>query len=172
MIFQRVDLPPIKPKALLMEVPVAPEVTPVLVTGVDTMIWVQSVAKGFARTYIRKTSVTEEEVLREIAAMSIKCQWGNMLPATEEGFKSALKYLSDYGFAEEDLELLGPKDLAKGKIQYTKLRGKYTLLLPKDRAYIGWLTTWSDGRSTAVIHNAARGIVIMTPGAQHDTSST
>lgn len=157
----KVDLPPINNTAFMMEVPVSPEAVPIMVTGVESMIWVSAAPKGVARTFIRSREIQDTVILESIVEMSKECQWGNVLPCTAEGIKAGLNYLSDYGFQPSELEIYGNCANIETDLRKVPVEIPFTLILPTDRSYLGWVSKWKDGRSTVVVHNAARGIVVL-----------
>lgn len=152
---------------LMVEFPVNPETSPYLVTaaGRSKLIWVPK-SSGKVRVGVRygddRDSINTT-ITREIALVGQQSDWGNVHPLTQSGFQEALQHLADYGF--EDVEILsGSEDLPfLTDLTVTKcdwLGKDCALVLPKDRAFVGVISSVGEGYAV-LVHNPSRGVAIM-----------
>lgn len=151
---------------LLVEVPVAPEVSPYLVTSSKSVTWVnESYGNGCVRAAVREVGpdVLFREFIEAVAERSVEEGWGNVLPPTLEGLKRAAEHLSYYGF--QKVEVLS-SDLTLPPTQFKRVGwvpSGWGLVVPADRDFVGTTLDFGKGRVASVIHNAARGIAILKP---------
>jgi len=168
--------PPPRPKIpLLMEFPVSPELDgPFLITSSRDWIWVsESFPNGTVRAAIRKAPLQFffREVLERVHKMSKNLEWGSALPATAEGIKKALAHLSDYELVPAEIVVgekfntsLVPEDLKVTEALWVP--SDWAVVIPADRAFIGTTFDFGEGRYASVIHNAARGLCVLTPESE------
>tara|TARA_Y100000310_G_scaffold194587_1_gene194567 strand:+ start:731 stop:1240 length:510 start_codon:yes stop_codon:yes gene_type:complete len=151
---------------LMVEVPVAPEVSPYLVTSSKSVTWVNRAhGNGCVRAAVREVGpdILFRELVEAVVLRSKEEGWGNVAPPTAEGFKTASDYLSYYGF--QQVELLGSTlKLAGVKTKETPwVPAGWGVVIPADRDFVGTTLDFGKGRVASVIHNAARGIVVLCP---------
>lgn len=152
---------------LLLEVPVEAELTPFLVTSSRKVIWIESAKNGSIRAAVRKVSPHDHfmELVEAFLERSVKEEWGSVLPLSLEGVRLGRTHLSDYGM--KDLDLLAHPDTELPPLEGTSsvscpwLPVGVALLLPVDRSYVGVTFEFGGGNIATVLHNAARGLVVL-----------
>lgn len=173
---------------LWLELPVAPETAPYLVTSTSSLVWINQPHPGdVVKAAVRKTqpSALFSEVVEQVASMGRQMKWGNIHPYTPEGLRAAIGHLEFYGF--QDLELLIPRqkmgaqrtgdgvdvlalvspalrplveDLALPLRPSSWVPEDCVVVVPKDRAYVGLVSVVAPNQIAALVHNAARGIAL------------
>lgn len=151
----------------LMEIPVSPESAPYLVTGTRSLLWIEAPRNGVIRSGIRSGSPDPafyRALVGEISSQGGKRGWGNSFPSTTAGMGKAVEYLRGYGF-EESVLLVSPGSKIKPPSGVEKVPVSWissgSVLVPKDRSYLGVLGFLGDKNWTAVVHNPSRGMAVL-----------
>jgi len=169
-----------KAKPLMVEFGVNPETAPFLVTSTRATMWItpRTPTVRAAVRSIPDTGTLFREMVNEIAETGRGAQWGNTPPLTAEGLLAGLAYLHSYDLA--DVELLAHADTVwpEGARMLQDEAGNRTVggcpvqvcpwlepgtvvMLPVDRAYVGFVLLLGEERGLAVVHNASRGVVVL-----------
>ena len=167
---------------LMMEVPVDPTLTPILVSSSTSLLWVEEAHPGnVVKAAVRQITSPGEvfkEVLLKVEERSLRDEWGSTNPYSEEGVKEALKYLAFYELG--DVELLVPFQRAadhKGGLYHrpewlkteafnVPLRptswvpDDCVVAVPLDRDFVGTIAHLNPRTVVVVVHNASRGIAM------------
>tara|TARA_X000000950_G_C13917704_1_gene661826 strand:- start:530 stop:1048 length:519 start_codon:yes stop_codon:yes gene_type:complete len=152
---------------LMMEFPVNPETSPYLVTaaGKSRLIWIPA-SNGKIKAgvrYMGDRGAINLAIVREIALVGLKNDWGNVHPFSLAGLSKAVEHLSYYGFTEVDI-LCGsdtlPFSTKHSVIKCDWLNEGCAILLPKDRAFVGVISSIGKGYA-ALVHNPSRGVAIL-----------
>jgi hypothetical protein len=168
---------------LMMEFPVPPT-SPFLVTTTRSLAWIPSVRSGKIRAGVMEIDSTQtlfKAVTQEIILTARQAEWGNVQPLTRQGLQDAIEHPRYYGL--EELQILAHPDtdwqeldpewkrtedttLAKVldlPVESTPWLDPQTILvIPRDRAYVGFVIEIGETHVVSVVHNAARGIGIAT----------
>jgi len=170
---------------LMMEFPVPPT-PPYLVTTSRSVAWIPGVRQGRIRAAVMaidSTSTLFRAIIEEVTRTGVGAEWGNVHPLTLEGLKEAIAHPSYYDLKDlqilahprtnweainpewkrsEDKVLVKVLDLP---VEQTPWLDPNTLLvIPKDRAFVGFVIEIGDTHVVSVVHNAARAIGIATSG--------
>jgi len=153
---------------LLVEVPVEPDLAPFLVTSAVSVLWLAVSNKGSVRAAVQSSTIQEQyaKILASIEAKGLSEGWGNIQDMTPEGLSRGLSHLSEYGFNEVDY-LTHPGSSAPTLPGVSPADASWVpsgkaVLLPKNREYVGVTLSFEEGRNATIIHNAARGVVILS----------
>ena len=161
MLFEKVEIQPGgRGTPLFAEVPVHAETAPYLVLSNKGFIWINSPFRGgFIRSAIVRNNWSEAlpdlmlSVVKLVTDQGKKLSWGNHFPNTDDGRKAAEAYLAGYELAPTERLEHGP--------DHPWIPEGCALLVPKDRSYLGVLAYYDDSQYTVVVHNPARGLVVL-----------
>lgn len=159
---------------LLLDVHVAPETAPYLVSSSSSFLWVEEPFEGkFVRAAVRTATPAEmfQQVLQAILARGREACWGNVHPFTLKGVQEALAHVESFELG--DLEVLMPPESISPRpewaepatlqypIRFTSwLSAPCAVVVPADREYVGVLFHLDARHTAAVVHNAARGVAV------------
>ena len=160
----------------MLEFRVAPDVDSVLVTSTRGLLWVTP-RDGRIRAASRSldNSTFFAEVVRMVALTGRGAEWGNVVPYTDAGFQAGRAHLAYYDISAVELLLPPHADVRgwdTGDVPVREapwLPEGWAVLVPIDREYVGMLMLALGGKGFAVVHNAARGIVVLTDGSGVDS---
>lgn len=159
---------------LMMEFPVETGTSPYLVSTSTSLLWVtEPLSNQMVRAavrHIKDTGAFFREVLDEIAEMGLENEWSNVSPGNLAGVEAAISYVRSYDLPEVEV-LAAPKktDMVIPHLDEVSgcpvhrvdwLHGNLVVALPKDRAYLGFLSRFGSSRALSVIHNPSRGVGI------------
>jgi hypothetical protein len=172
---------------LFMEFPVNAALTPFLVTrassGDELTLWVDRIKGGQVKAGLRDLPSLEDyflEVVLKTAERSVAEDWGSVNPMTREGLIKAKEHLNDYGFADDQIEILSNPEMPwwvmdpgwdnRGKGMVLSLIGlpvqparwvpkDIVLVVPRDREMVGFVFLTYQ-KVASVVHNTVRGIGI------------
>jgi len=162
-----------------MEFPVSPETAPYLVSSTRSAIWVSKPSMtNTVRAAVRPRQGFLVQVLDEVIEAGEKYNWGNVHDLSPEGLDKAVEHLASYGLVEIDV-LLGPgvaegledwlkdphedkteKGLSVAWHEWPELPSDVVVVVPRDRAYLGFVASVGAGSLVSVIHNPSRGLAI------------
>lgn len=156
---------------LMMEFEVNPDTAPFLVTGTRTLQWVTPRGPRL-RAAVRPFKHREDlyrEIVAEVGETGAEADWGNVQPFTPEGLLLAINHVRFYGLIELEILAHPQTDLTAFKVSEGRVAGyqvhhvpwldpQTLLVLPVDRAFVGFLALCGEGRVLAVVHNASRGL--------------
>ena len=167
---------------LLMEFPVNPHLSPILVTSSRSLLWVRPRGE-LVRAALRDVPEIFDfflEVVREVTTRGREAEWGNVAPLTTAGLAEAIAHVKSYGL--DQLEILANPEFPWGNLspEWAPEPGTLVLavlglpvqpspwlpvdtlvVLPKDREYVGFALLY-EHRLASVIHNAPRGMGLVT----------
>jgi hypothetical protein len=148
--------------------PEGPDAGPFLITSSTSLLWVERAFHGgFLRVAVRE-SVRDSlfrDIIEEISGRGVEREWGNVLPATEEGLLEGLAHLSYYDLS--DPVLLYGADFDIGVAEHVArvpadwLPATWAVLIPNDRGFVGTAFTFPGGHVGAIVHNPSRGVVVL-----------
>jgi hypothetical protein len=147
------------------------------------VLWIPEVhPQSKLRAAVRKVTVSDLylDILKAVVSMGTVMEWGNVFPLTLEGVEGAVDYLKSYDF--DNLEYLVPRTPDPGKKaplmppHFRPLIGGSVIpfrvcswvpentlvVVPKDRQMLGVLTPFKGGKHSCVLHNACRGMAVVT----------
>lgn len=150
---------------LMMEFSVNPETAPFLVTSTRDFVWVTP-RKDRVRAATRVLGLPSffMEVVREVARQGAEAEWGNVHPLTEGGIKACIEHLQFYGLLDmemlvtSDVEIEAPPEMTVRVAPW--LDSGYVVVLPRERAYVGFVLTVPSGLGLCVFHNPSRAIAV------------
>lgn len=167
---------------LYIEFPVHPDTAPYLVTSmVKGLLWIErpvgkvenETGAPLVRAAVRETTPNEvfTQVVTEVLQKGQEQKWGNVFPLSPEGLVAARAHLAYYELGDTDI--LAPADEKDTARQFLKsLEAPYRpctwlpaatlVIVPKDRTFVGVLGRLTSKKLAGVIHNAARGIAILS----------
>ena len=156
---------------LIAELPVNPELSPVLVTSSQGVMWVND-RDGLVRAAFRDDlGDFFRGVLTSSFEEGAEKKWQNSSPLSETGLKEAISFLQYYEIPEPYCLLLHPSkvDAVESTATATGLKvfqsswlpADKAVLIPKDRTYLGSLIQHKSGMFAAVIHNISRGMFVL-----------
>lgn len=154
---------------LMTEVPVEPELAPYLVTSSKSVVWVQRTVQGMVRSAIRTVDPNAHfvEVVDAIRSKSLEQSWGTVFPLNLDGVLTGQSVLREHGFEHltlltttggfSDVEIPEPIEV----VPTAWLPEHLAVLVPTDREFVGVTLDFGNGSIATVIHNAARGVVVL-----------
>jgi len=154
---------------LMLEVPVAPDLGPYLVTSSKDLMWIgKAFPNGAVRTAVR--SITKPSLYRSlltrIVTRSRKSNWGSVQPPTVDGMRDAINYLADYGLLDIEVQYgegfdtsVIPDDIPTHAARWVP--PGWAAVLPADRDFVGTTFEFGEGKYATLIHNAARGVCVL-----------
>ena len=163
---------------LIMDFKVNPETAPYLVTSSEGLMWIeeplgQEDGMGILRSAVQEVPVGDvfSRIVKAVLEMGCKRDWGNIHPLTEEGIQGAFQHLAYYDF--DDVEVLAPlseddaaRKLLKGMGRSYRpcqwMPDEHLVIVPQDRSFVGEVGFLSPKRLAGVVHNASRGIAVVT----------
>ena len=170
---------------LMMEFLVDPHLNPILVSSTRGVLWI-SQRDGRVRAALRAAKDFQGFPWRVVESVFTRGQqegWGNVHPLTKEGILGAIDYVRSFDM--EDLEILAHPKIPWGNICEGWKGGRKrsmtlavlglplqpapwlplntVLVVPKDRSFVGFAFLYQE-RFAAVVHNASRGIGVVTGG--------
>tara|TARA_R110000824_G_scaffold151258_1_gene322228 strand:- start:1234 stop:1791 length:558 start_codon:yes stop_codon:yes gene_type:complete len=168
--------PPGNRTLLYIEVPVSPGLEgPFMVSGSKRpFLWVRKFPTGIVRAAVRK--VPWEFLFREaLESIRQKCfdeEWGNWQPVTPQGVKNALAHLEEYDLPRPYDALHGvgfdtslfPEGLTI--VEAVWVPAGWAVILPEDRAFVGTTFDMNGGHRAMVVHNASRGLAVLSPNPE------
>lgn len=152
---------------LMVEIPVEAELAPFLVSSSKDVLWVERSHQGHARAAVRKATVPEldRQFIGAVRTRGADDGWGNVHPMTLDGLRAGVAHLSEYGFTDLDyfVSVGGTAPTAPGlsPLEASWVPSGHAVLLPKNREYVGVTLDFGHGNHATVIHNAARGVVVL-----------
>jgi hypothetical protein len=157
----------------MLEVPLSRELDgPFLVSSSKGFIWIaDKFPSGVVRVAPRHAPVLFlfREALYEIAKMSRENEWGSFHPPTLKGVKAAVDHLAGYEFEEVEVlygegfnTALLPKELPRHEEVWVPKN--WAVVLPTEKAYVGTAFDFATGQAALVVHNASRGVGIISSG--------
>lgn len=171
-LLQVVQLPQkgIKGVPLFVEIPVHEEAAPYLVTSHKGPLWMGAPLKGGVVRSAMIRGSWQKDIFKTYYAMTMEIirqgkerSWGNVFPNTPEGEKGALEYLESYGLdMVETLDHDSPPRV-NGVLhaKNTWIPEGSSVMVPRDRSYLGIVGVWDADTYTVVIHNPARGMAVL-----------
>jgi len=173
--------------ALIREYVVDPRSYPYLVSASKTpLLWVERPVVGrMIRAFLRRDQDVDlafQQVLEAVIERGVQYDYGNTFPHTEEGVRSALKYVGYFlegGDTEvinplhQLLELLVPEvspwadqghleiGTLKVPVQVANWLPEGTAVaVPLDRGFLGDIHLYGNSTCAVVVHNPSRGMAI------------
>lgn len=159
---------------LFVEVPVNPELSPILVSSTQSLIWVSD-RDGLVRAAFREDLDSFfNEIIKIAYKTGLENGWQNSSDLSQEGLQSGLDFLNYYNIPEGYCLLRSKgapnipfdlKDLEVVEVDW--LKETCVILTSKDKSYLGTLILHTDRRKlsgyfSSVIHNLSRGIYLLT----------
>ena len=156
---------------LMIEFPINPELSPVLVSSTRGVIWADD-RNGMVRAAFRKDL---DNFFRSVILSSLEGglegKWDNSGFFSESGLSNALGFLRYYEIPE-DYHLLVHPSRREETLPHTKsldislfealwVPPNQSVLVPEDRSYLGSLIQHKSGMFASVIHNISRGMFIL-----------
>ena len=153
---------------LMAELPINPELCPVLVTSTQGVLWVKD-KDGLVRCAFRGTlDDFFKEVLSAALEEGLERGWQNSGSFSEEGLKEALDFLRYYEIPEpycllvhDSLETGWAEGFSIDIIKSSWVPSNSATLVPKDRSYLGSLIQHKSGMFASVVHNISRGMFVL-----------
>lgn len=168
---------------LMMDFPVNRLLSPFLVSSTKAVLWISRTPQDRVRAATRKIASLEAYFIETVEAIILKGRemgWGNIQPLSRGGLEAAIAHLVYY-------DLTAVEILANPKFVWSTLDPEWEpgsdtmvlailglpvqpavwvpldtlLVVPKDRGFLGFVFLIRD-RIASVIHNASRGIGIVT----------
>lgn len=155
----------------MVEVPVEAELAPYLVSSTRGVMWIPRSHQGRVRSAVQETPLPElsQRLIEAIRDRGQTDGWGNVQPLDLDGLRKGVAHLAEYGFPElEYLTAPGTLTPSAPGLPATEVAWVppgHAILLPKDREFVGVTLDFGNGNCATVIHNAARGVVVLTPVA-------
>jgi len=175
---EMITYPSYKRRPLILKIPISPGLDgPYLVTSSRDFLWVDRAMPGpEIRAAPRKIPLgfLFRDALQLIWAKSLEQEWGNVLPPTKEGLKSALDFLESYEVPGERHLIHGSEfplvgiPLSISAREEAWVPATWAVLLPEDRGYLGTTVDFAGGVKAAAFHNPSRGIVILASAVEPD----
>jgi hypothetical protein len=156
---------------LLVEVPVEAGLAPFLVSSVRDVMWIARTHQGHVRSAVQTTPLSElmQRFIEAIRDRGQSDDWGNVHPLTLDGLHRGVAHLAEYGFPDVDcfaaFGALAPSAPGLSATEVAWVPSGHAVLLPRDREFVGVTLDFGNGHHTTVIHNASRGVVVLTPVA-------
>jgi len=151
-----------------MEFPVNPESAPFLISSTRSVLWIERAHDGRVRVAARKVEGNSLmlEIVRAVQKRGAEEAWGNSFPLTMEGFTQAKDYLSYFGIPEVEVLLNAENDLWEAQQGPVRtlipwLPAGLGVVVPLDRAYLGFQSRTPANRLLALVHNPSRGMAIL-----------
>ena len=156
---------------LIAELPVNPELSPVLVSSTQGVLWVND-KDGVVRAAFREDL---DEFFKSVILSSLEVgleeRWQNSNLFSELGLKDAIEFLKYYKIPEEYHLLIHPSRREESLSQAEALGvivfevpwmpSDRSVLVPRDRSYLGSLIQHKSGMFASVVHNISRGMFIL-----------
>lgn len=160
---------------LMLEVPVPPGLDgPFLVTSSRDLLWVsKAFPNGNLRAAVRRVSPGDLflDLLCAVERRSREEGWGSAHPPTASGVAGAVAHLSEYGLNDVEVvfragfdESLVPAGVPSRKVEWVPVG--WAAALPVDRSFVGTTFDFGGGQYATLLHNASRGVGIVSPGEQ------
>jgi hypothetical protein len=177
---------PKKGMAVAMECEVSPDTAPYLVTTSKGLVWVSHAsAEGTINAAVRLKAHANEfflDVVEAVHEAGVNLDWGNVHPMTPAGMQAAIDHVGGYELG--DVEILTPtaaKEQDRGIIAMTShfdhpqrpcswMPKDLAVVVPKDRGFVGSVYRVTARDIVGVVHNAARGIAVVSCRLDHDTA--
>lgn len=162
-------IPQGKRTPLMLEVPVMKELEgPFLVTSSKSLIWVDKFPTDVVRAAVRKVppDFMFRDMIISTRGKSEEMGWENVFPSTAEGLKSALGHLEEYELTPAQVLVGSNFDVSIFSTEPTEttwVPEGWAVIVPVDRTYLGTSFDFGDGQWAGVLHNASRGLSILTP---------
>lgn len=163
---------------LLLDVHVAPETAPYLVSSSTAFLWVEEPFEGkFVRAAVRVAppNVFFQQALQAIITRGREALWGNVHPFSLDGIRAAIAHVEGFDLGAVEI-LIPPTTVAplpewadpatlQCPIRFTSwLPAKCAVVVPVDREYVGVIFHLGTKHAAAVVHNAARGVAVAVEG--------
>lgn len=161
---------------MALECVVSPDTAPYLVTSSKGLAWVgKCTADHTINVAVRlKTSPDQFflDVVEAVYEAGRKLDWGNVHALTAEGVKAAIGHLEEYDLGGVEI-LIPAQDPTKAIANLVRpfefpmrpcswLPKDLVVVVPKDRGFVGAVYRVSGGDIVGLVHNAARGIAIVS----------
>jgi hypothetical protein len=161
---------------LWVEVPVEQETAPYLVTSTQGVLWVpapvvQVEQEHMARAAVRQgpLNVLYGELVLAVLAAGRAYDWGNTQPMTRLGYQNALEHMASYDITDVDVlcaegsATLAVQDWGVACQSCVWMPQGHLVVVPQDRSLLGVVCCLPPlNRFACVIHNAARGMVVLS----------
>ena len=165
-----VEMPTKKVPVMLDRIPAseAEGAGPFLITSSKSLMWVERAFRGgFLRVAVRQSSAHDlfRILVERVASEGVLREWGNVHPCSKEGVLAALAHLSYYELSDPillygaDFDISVASDLPRAPADW--LPPSWGVVIPSDRQFVGTAFLFREGNVGAVVHNAARGVVIL-----------
>lgn len=152
---------------LMVEVPVEADLAPFLVSSTKDVFWITRIRQGHVRAAIQKTPISDlmQKFVGAIRTRGEADGWGNVQPMTVGGLQAGVVHLSEYGFNDLDYFVAtgetAPTAPGLSPQEASWVPSGHAVLVPRDREYVGVTLDFGHGNHATVIHNAARGVVVL-----------
>ncbi len=174
---------PKKGALLAMECEVSPDTAPYLVTTSKGLTWVgHSSKEGFITAAVRLDTHPDQffiDVIEAIHTAGEELNWGNIHPMSHAGMQAAINHVEEYELG--DVEILTPTAtkeqdreiiVTASRFDYAQrpcswLPGDLAVIVPKDRGFVGSVYRVTGRDIVGLVHNAARGIAIVSDRVPH-----
>jgi hypothetical protein len=152
------------PLMLELQVP-SNECAPFLVSSSRDLLWVGASESG-VRVGVRQCSPSDLffSVVVAVADKGDSEGWGNVVSTLRE----AADHLDYYGLEYDVLVGAGTDSCDLDTLAAHWLPAGWGVVVPKDRDYLGTVYDFGEGFVAALVHNPARGLAIVRPGADLD----
>lgn len=158
---------PTKGKAMVgrIEVPVAQETAPYLVTTSKKLMWVEEAPQGVLYAAIRTDSRLKiyQDIVEMTFSRSKDSQWENIFPLSADGLSKAIEHMKFYGI--EDVQILLTKSTSCIKHPQVKIVSwmpeNQALLVPKNPEYLGTSFVFGHKNYAMAVHNPSRGMAFL-----------
>jgi hypothetical protein len=170
-LLQLITLPSSKKGALplFLEFSINDELKPFLVSSTRGVIWIYRTKENRVRAAIRKDLDKNQlytDLLAEIMSQGKEYSWGNVFEGGLSAISRAKSRMIEYGFTEVEILTGNPAYSANKDLTFSSgIPTNLLVVVPKDREYLGFLGTLQENPQSfcVLVHNASRGICIITP---------
>jgi hypothetical protein len=149
----------------MVEVKVNPETAPYLVSSTRHLWWAESSKEGIVRVGINSAPLDKQYTwfVEAVAKRGLDDAWGNVHPNNHMGYQLGLEHLRDYGF--DDIQVwTSPNSYSPPNAKEVAwLPPGYAVMFPVDMDYVGHTLIFGDANYATILHNVARGIVVLLP---------
>ncbi len=158
---------------MMLELPVADNLAPYLVSSTKALFWQNKTVNGFIRVAVRRSTTIPSlyrEILTEIAVTGTDVKWENVYPVSAEGVVGAIAHVKSYGIGEcvmlasEKLaaSLNLPLALQEMVLHAEWLPDNVACVIPKERDLLGSLLSFGNESFAVLVHNPSRAIAILS----------
>lgn len=142
---------------------------PFLVSGMKSRLIMVKKRGGIVRTAIREDykliNTLMKEIVSKVEEMGSEFGWGNRFPYSKEGLRGAAEYVLSFGNWDGGIEMINNSgEVFESKIPVVVEKwvpNNTTILVTKNRSYLGDLYRYGDDMYSILVHNPSRAMAIL-----------